>query len=126
MLKILTLPEQPLIVGGQAVNIWAEHFSSKVPLLENYRPFISKDADIVGDRAMAERIAGISDWKLTSFYEPRTFGLAMLTKELPNKTKLIVEVIGIVNGLSSKDLLDSDLVELRPGKFTAFRRQSYF
>jgi hypothetical protein len=55
--EILTLPEQPLIVGGQAVNIWAEHYASKDAILDGFRPFISKDADIVGDRALAERIA---------------------------------------------------------------------
>jgi|HubBroStandDraft_1064217.scaffolds.fasta_scaffold174862_1 hypothetical protein len=114
--EILTLPEHPLIVGGQAVNIWAEHFASKDAKLDGFRPFISKDADIVGDRAMAERLAEITNWKLTPYYEPRAVGLAMLTKELPNHVKLIVEVIGSVNGLTQKDLVDSDLVELIPGQ----------
>lgn len=84
--------------------------------MDGFRPFISKDADIVGDRALAERIAEITKWKFTPYHEPRAIGLAMLTKELPNNVKLIVEVIGSVNGLTSKDLVDSDLVELVPGQ----------
>jgi len=40
----------------------------------------------------------------------------MLTKELPNNVKLIVEVIGSVNGLTPRDLVDSDLVEFVPGQ----------
>ena len=84
--------------------------------MDRFRPFISKDADIVGDSAMAERLAKISNWKLTCYYEPRTVGLAMLTKELPNNVKLVVEVIGSVNGLSAKELVESDLVELIHGQ----------
>jgi hypothetical protein len=76
---------------------------------------MSKDADIFGDRAMAERIAATTSWKLTCYNEPRTIAIAMLTKELPNKERLLVEVINSVNGLMPRDLSDPDLLELRPG-----------
>jgi hypothetical protein len=59
--EILTLSEAPLLVGGQAVNVRAEHFASKDARLEAFRPFISKDADIFGDRALAERISAGND-----------------------------------------------------------------
>lgn len=114
--EILTLPESPLLVGGQAVNVWAEHFASKDLRLEAYRPFISKDADIFGDRAVAERIAAATGWKLKYYGEPRTIAVGLLTKEISGKEPLLVEVIRSVNGLTSKDLADSDLVELRPGQ----------
>jgi len=114
--EILTLPESPLLVGGQAVNVWAEHFASRDSRLEAYRPFISKDADVFGDQALAERIAAASGWKLRYYGEPRTIAVGVLTKEIPGKEPLLVEIIRSVNGLTSRDLADSDLVELRPGQ----------
>jgi hypothetical protein len=103
-------------VGGQAVNIWADFYSRVDARLDALRPFVSKDADVYGDRAMAERPAVASNWRLTCYYEPRTIGLAMLTKELPDKERLTVEVIGNVNGLTQKELLDADMLQLQPGR----------
>jgi hypothetical protein len=114
--EVLCLPEQPLIVGGQAVNIWADFYSRVDASLDALRPFVSKDADVYGDRAMAERLAVASNWRLKCYYEPRTIGLAMLTKELPNKERLTVEIIGNVNGLTQKELLDADMLQLQPGR----------
>ncbi|HXN35427.1 MAG TPA: hypothetical protein VN877_04605 [Opitutaceae bacterium] len=114
--EILTLSEPPLLVGGQAVNVWAEHFAPKDSRLEAYRPFISKDADVYGDRALAERLAAAAGWKLKYYGEPRTIAVGLLTKEIPGKENLLVEVIRSVNGLTANDLADSDLVELRPGQ----------
>lgn len=114
--EVLCLPEQPLIVGGQAVNIWADFYSEIDARLEALKPFVSKDADVFGDRAMAERLAAASKWRLTCYYEPRSVGLAMLTKELPNSERLTVEIISSVNGLTPKELADPDIIQLRTGK----------
>jgi hypothetical protein len=114
--EVLCLPEQPLIVGGQAVNIWADFYSAADNCLEALKPFVSKDADVFGDRALAERLAAASNWRLTCYYEPRSVGLAMLTKELPNNGRLTVEIISSVNGLTSKELADPDIIQLRTGK----------
>ena len=114
--EVLNSSERPILVGGQAVNLWAEHYATAAPELDPLRPFMSKDADIFGDRAMAERIAAATDWKLTCYSEPRTIAIAMLTKELPNRQTLLVEVINSVNGLRPRELSDPDLLELRPGQ----------
>jgi hypothetical protein len=114
--EIFASPERPIIVGGQAVNLWAEHYSQFDPLIKTLGPFVSKDADIFGTRDLAERLAATSRWQLTNYYEPRTIALAILSKELPGKEPLIVEVIGSVNGLTDKDLVAPDILEFRPGQ----------
>ncbi len=65
---------------------------------------------------MAERIAKATQWQLTCYNEPRTIAVAMLTKAVPGKEPLLIEVINSVNGLTSEDLADPDLLELRPGQ----------
>lgn len=114
--EILNSAERPLIVGGQAVNVWAEYYSATNTRLAAQRPFVSKDADILGDRAMAARLAKVPGWKVTYFHEPRTIAVAVLTKETPGQPTLTVEILREVRGLTHKELGDSDLVELRPGQ----------
>ncbi|MFZ1055162.1 MAG: hypothetical protein WAN79_05770, partial [Opitutaceae bacterium] len=114
--EVLNSTEKPILVGGQAVNLWAEHYGSTIPSLDPLRPFMSKDADIFGDRAMAERLAKATQWRLTCYDEPRTIAVALLTKEVPGREPLLIEVINSVNGLTPRDLADPDLLELRPGQ----------
>ncbi len=113
--EILNSPEQPLIVGGQAVNIWAEYFAPQNAKIAAQRPFVSKDADIFGDRALAQKLADATGWEITFFHEPRTIAVAALIKRRPDAETLTVEVLREVRGLTRKELSDSDLVELRPG-----------
>ena len=95
--EVLNSAEKPILVGGQAVNLWAEHYASAIPALDPLRPFMSKDADIFGDRAMADRLAVATNWRLTCYNEPRTIAIAMLTKDVPGKDPLLIEVINSVN-----------------------------
>ena len=37
-----------LVVGGQAVNLWAERYQDREPELAKYQPFTSKDLDLIG------------------------------------------------------------------------------
>jgi hypothetical protein len=114
--EILNSPERPLIIGGQAVNIWAEYFAPTNARIAAQRPFVSKDADIYGDRAVAEKLAAASGWEIKFFHEPRTFAVAVLTKRRAKAETLTVEVLREVRGLTRKELEDADLIELRPGK----------
>lgn len=113
--EILNSPERPLIVGGQAVNIWAEYYAPGNARIEAQRPFVSKDADIFGDRAMAQKLADAAGWEIKFFHEPRTIAVAALIKRRSDAETLTVEVLRVVRGLTRKELGDSDLVELRPG-----------
>jgi hypothetical protein len=112
---ILNSPARPLIIGGQAVNIWAEYYAVHNPRLAAQRPFVSKDADIFGDRTLVDQLAKTPGWKVTYFHEPRTMAVAVLSKEVAGQATLTVEVVRAVRGLTPRELNDSDLVELRPG-----------
>lgn len=114
--EILASPERPLIVGGQAVNIWAEHYSVHDAKLAAQSPFLSKDADIMGDRALVEKLAKAEGWQVRYFNEPRQTAVAVLWKEIPGKDHLTVEVLRTVKGLTPRDLSDSDMIELQPGR----------
>jgi hypothetical protein len=58
-----------VLIGGQAVNYWAEHYSSAEPGLEKLRPFTSEDIDFKGGHADVQRIAQQLD--LVPRYPPR-------------------------------------------------------
>lgn len=46
-----------VLVGGQAVNYWAERYLAREPELAPWRPFTSEDIDFKGERADVEHIA---------------------------------------------------------------------
>jgi len=58
VLKVHDTAGQPyVLVGGQAVNYWAERYLSREPALSSLRPFTSEDIDFKGNRNDVERIA---------------------------------------------------------------------
>ncbi|MCX6955844.1 MAG: hypothetical protein NTV51_27180 [Verrucomicrobia bacterium] len=114
---VLTDPAHPLIVGGQAVNLWAEIYSSTEPELGQFEPFTSKDADIHGDRALAEILYRRSGWCCRFFDEPRQPAVAILTKSnAATTTELKIEVLRSVYGLNHDDLSRNQVREMRPGE----------
>ena len=54
-----------VIVGGQAVNFWAEMFLAVEPRLSTHLPFTSKDLDLIGTKQDAERVALSAGWRLS-------------------------------------------------------------
>ena len=56
--KIRDADGQPyILIGGQAVNYWAEHYLSVEPQLAELQPFTSEDIDFKGGYADVQRIA---------------------------------------------------------------------
>lgn len=77
---IFTDPSRPLIFGGQAVNLWAEIYVATEPALHEFEPFTSKDADIHGDRELAEIFRRRTGWNCRFFSEPRQTAVALRIK----------------------------------------------
>lgn len=46
-----------VLVGGQALSIWAEHYADVEPELANYGPYTSRDVDFRASRADVEKCA---------------------------------------------------------------------
>lgn len=114
---VLADPAQPLIVGGQAVNLWAEIYAAAEPELHAFEPFTSKDADIHGNRELASILQRRSGWTCRFFDEPRQTAVAILTKPVEGAAStLTVEVIRSVFGLNTDDLGRNLVRELRPGE----------
>lgn len=114
---VLADPAQPLIVGGQAVNLWAEVYVAAEPELHAFEPFTSKDADIHGNRELASILQRRSGWTCRFFDEPRQTAVAILTKPVEGAAStLTVEVIRSVFGLNTDDLGRNLVRELRPGE----------
>ena len=62
--KVLeSLPDDndTILIGGQALNIWAEYYAQQDASLNTYSPFFSHDIDLLGDRDTAAAMHEI--WK---------------------------------------------------------------
>ena len=61
---ILNQEPLPLLIGGQAVNLWALAFLPRSPSLAALAPFLSKDCDLYGGTETLIRLAKQSGWQL--------------------------------------------------------------
>jgi hypothetical protein len=103
--------EAPVVVGGHAVNLWSEYYLSKgVGKLATYMPFTSKDLDLVGSAGLLDRLYDSHKGTL-SRSEPRSPVIGRLDLERKSGGLLRIEVLHMVNGLSTQDL--SRTMELR-------------
>ncbi len=48
---------EPVVVGGQSVNLWAEHYLPRDPGLRRFMPFTSKDIDFFRNKAATLKLA---------------------------------------------------------------------
>lgn len=55
--------EPYVLVGGQAVNFWADAYQKEERRLEEFRPFLSKDLDLLATTADGQRIAAEIGWE---------------------------------------------------------------
>lgn len=69
MFKIRDAVGKPyLLIGGQAVNYWAERYLATEPQLEALQPFTSEDIDFKGGHEDVRRIA--KQLELTPVFPP--------------------------------------------------------
>jgi hypothetical protein len=90
-----------VLIGGQAVNYWAERYSPAEPELESLQPFTSQDIDFKGNRDDVQRIAEQLE---SSPNYPSKVAMTALAGIVPiqiGDQKSVSEVVRQIPGVSS-------------------------
>ena len=88
-----------LLVGGQAVNLWAERYQAKEPVILKFQPFTSRDADFY---RRAPKLKLPPSW--TELPIPTKGRMRIITHALQGPEGQTAEVINSVNGLKDKEI----------------------
>jgi len=101
VLKLRDAAGQPyLLIGGQAVNYWAERYLATEPQLKSLQPFTSEDIDFKGGSADVQRIA--RQLELAAGYPPKV-QMTSLAGVIPfniGGLKSNIEVVRRIPGVS--------------------------
>ena len=101
VLKIRDAADQPyILIGGQAVNYWAERYLAIEPQLEPLKPFTSEDIDFKGGSSDVQRIA--RQLQLTPGYPPKV-QMTALAGVIPFQIgglKANIEIVRRIPGVS--------------------------
>jgi len=111
--ELLCREPRPLLVAGQAVNLWAMVYARTSEALVRMQPFVSRDCDLLGDTETVRRLASASGWQPT--YSPRGAPspvVGVLNGYDAHGRTLTVEVLSSIRGLSAEDLQSNAVVEL--------------
>ncbi len=92
-----------ILIGGQAVNYWAEEYLAQEPLLKSLQPYTSQDIDFKGGREDVERIA--RQLGLIPVYPPKVemTALAGLIPLHIGGRASAIEVVRRIPGISDRD-----------------------
>ena len=109
--QILQLGDGAFIVGGQALNLWAEHYS-RTEELAAYGPYTSKDIDYFGHRHAAQKLADALDGELLipdgDDHTPQT----AIVRAMVGGRNIEIDFLWNVKGVKSQSLI-GQAVELR-------------
>jgi hypothetical protein len=99
---LLATKEPVLLVGGQAVNLWAMYYETRTAALA---PFVSRDVDVLGDRATLEALGKLAGTKPQFFpVKPPTNEIGVVIAKDHNGLPLLIEVLRYVHGVSNAEL----------------------
>lgn len=79
-----------MLVGGQAVNLWAEVYRARIPaLLEPLAPFVSKDCDLhFRNRHEPEQLARAVGWRFVA-----TEGVGQVLGRMLHESGAMIEIL---------------------------------
>lgn len=93
-----------LLVGGQAVNLWAERYQEVDRAILKYRPYTSRDADFY---RRAPKLKLPPDWIVLPL--PTKGRVRIVTHALQGPEGQTAEVIRTVNGLTEKEVEEGSI-----------------
>lgn len=98
----LATKEPLLLVGGQAVNLWALFYHDRTVDLA---PFVSRDVDVLGDRETLEILGKLAGAKPQFFpLRPPSNEVGVVIAKDANGLPLLIEVLRYVHGISNEEL----------------------
>lgn len=105
-----------VIVGGQAVNVWAERYLAAEPRLADYLPFTSKDLDLLGDAHDLDRLAVLTGWRKRAALR-RVFIPSAGALEMPRdgQPPVKIEILKRIYGIATEDVLRTAVLVERSG-----------
>jgi hypothetical protein len=99
---LLATKEPVLLVGGQAVNLWALYYH---PHTAELAPFVSRDVDVLGDRETLTALGQIAGVKPQFFpVKPSTNEVGVVIAKDSQGLPLLIEVLRYVHGISNEEL----------------------
>ena len=110
-----TLPENhgAVLVGGQALNIWAEYYALEDPDIKALEPFFSADIDFIGTREDAEHVnRSLGGTVVIPDMDTHTTMTAKINKKTKDGEDLQIDFLQFILGVESHDL-KRDAVSVR-------------
>lgn len=99
---LLATKEPVLLVGGQAVNLWALYYESRT---SDLAPFVSRDVEVLGDRETLEALGKVAGTKPQFFpLRPPTNEIGVVIAKDLNGLPLLIEVLRSVHGVKNENL----------------------
>jgi len=93
-----------VLVGGQALAFWADHFSLSRPT--DLLVAVSADADFIADGELARRLARALGWKAwIPGFDDATFQTGKVTSRSPDGSVKQVDFLASVAGLATRDVV---------------------
>lgn len=105
---------RPVVVGGQAVNLWAILYLEPGEIQSSSRKYGSHDLDVLSNRDVLALLQRLPNWRFTPT-KWTVFGSGLTARAesvAPDGRKLLVEVLHSVAGLELADLKHTDEIEL--------------
>src|SRR3954470_3977647 len=100
--KALAAPEPLLLVGGQAVNLWALYYADRT---RDLAPFVSRDADVLGDRETLDLLGKLAGTKPQFFpRKPPTNEVGVVIASDSTGAPLLIEVLRHIRGATNAEL----------------------
>lgn len=100
--NLLAAPQPLLLVGGQAVNLWALYYEERT---RDLAPFVSRDADVLGDRETLELLGRLAGKKPQFFpLRPPSNEIGVVMASDASGAPLLIEVLRYIKGASNQEL----------------------
>lgn len=99
---VLATAKPLLLVGGQAVNLWAVYYLERTVELA---PFVSRDVDVLGDRETLKALGKLAGARPQFFpLRPPSNEVGVVIAQDANGRPLLIEVLRYIHGVSDREL----------------------